>query len=206
LFHRIAPRKDDSASTKLQNAFARAFAVLCVALAAAGCAGPAATTYDLTPVNAPATRAMRGLLRIAEPVASIDLDSDRILVRGQDDTLAVLPGARWADRLPALVQARLRNTLENAGLSRDLASGGAAANYELDLDIRAFELAAAQRAVHIDIAAKMISLAGGRVVGAEIFRETQPVETSDPVAVTSALNAALSRILPRLVAFAATSG
>jgi cholesterol transport system auxiliary component len=188
------------------RSWARAFAVLCVALVTAGCAGSALTTYDLAPASAPATRAMRGLLRVAEPVASIDLDSDRILVRGQGDTLAVLPGARWADRLPALVQARLRNTLENAGLSRDLASDGAAANYELDLDIRAFELVAAQRAVHIDIAAKVISLAGGRAVRAEIFTETQPVETSDPAAVTSALNAALSRILPRLVGFAAKSG
>ena len=149
---------------------------------------------------------MRGPLRIAEPIASVDLDSDRILVRGPDRTLAVLPGARWADRLPPLVQARLRATFENAGLSKSLASGGAAANYELDLDIRSFELVVADDAVHIDIAAKVVALASGRVVGAEIFTETQPVETSDPTQVTSALNAALSRMMTRIVAFAAKSG
>jgi cholesterol transport system auxiliary component len=182
-------------------------AALVLALAAAGCAGPALTTYDLAPANSRSTRAMRGPLRIAQPVASIDLDSDRILVRGPDRTLAVLAGARWADQLPSLVQARLRATFENAGLTRGLASGGAAAaNYELDLDIRSFELVVAENAVHVDMAGKIIALASGRVVAAEIFSESEPVATSDPAAVTAALNAALSRIMPRIVAFAATNG
>jgi len=185
---------------------ARAIAALALAIGAAGCGAPALTSYDLSPVEVRGVRATAPL-RIAEPIALIDLDSDRILVRAPDRTLAVLPGARWAERLPLLLRARLYESFENAGLAKSVASdGGGATTYELDLDIRSFELVVAEDAVQIDIAAKVVALASGRAVAAEIFTDSEPVATSGAGEVTAALDRSLSRVLPRIVAFAARLG
>ena len=52
------------------------------ALALAACAsGPPPTLYDLTAANPPSARALRAQIRIGQPTATADLDSDHILVR-----------------------------------------------------------------------------------------------------------------------------
>ena len=104
--------------------------------------------YDLTAANPPPMRPFRAQIQIAEPVATLDLDSDRIPVR-DGLNLSLLPGGRWPQQLSSLFRARLVETFQNAGLARSLAGGGATANYELDLDIRAFELDAVTNQVHV---------------------------------------------------------
>ena len=107
----------------------------------AGCAGSPPATYDLTAADPPPARALRAQLRIAEPLAGVDLDSDRILVRTGPQQLATLAGAQMVGSLaepragaagPELPERRLAWG-SPAGLRRRRA-------YELDVDIRAFEL------------------------------------------------------------------
>ena len=50
--------------------------------------------YDITPSRPPAARPLRAQIQIGQPVASADLDSERILVR-DGLSLALLPGGRW---------------------------------------------------------------------------------------------------------------
>ena len=59
---------------------------------------------------------------------TIDLDSDRILVRTGPQQLATLAGAQWPDRLPAILQARLTQSFQNAGLLRVVRRRPAAAS------------------------------------------------------------------------------
>ena len=76
----------------------------------AGCAAaPALTVFSLSipEERISATRALPGLLLIAEPSAIQILSSERIVVRDRDGSLSYLPGTQWADQLPALVQSRM---------------------------------------------------------------------------------------------------
>ena len=119
---------------------------------------------------------LRAQVAIREPVASLDLDSQRILVRTGPETIAYLAGAQWSDRLPSLVQTRLVQTFQNAQLLRSVAraGGGPAADYSLELDIRAFELDVAAAQANVDIAAKIVAATSGRVIAARIFKIRVP--------------------------------
>jgi cholesterol transport system auxiliary component len=180
----------------------RIVAVAAVALALAACAGAPSTLVDLTAAKPPPARALRAQLRVGQPTATADLDSDRILVR-DGLTLATLSGVRWPEALPALLRARLAQSFQNAGLARFVDGGAATADYELDLDIRAFEFDAETKEVHIDVAAWIVALGSGRIEAVEIFALRAPVASTDASTVAAALDAAASMIMTRIVAFVA---
>ena len=174
-----------------------------LALMTAACAsGPPSSIYDITPSRPPATRPLRAQIQIAQPVASLDLDSERILVR-DGLALSLLPGGRWPQQLTSLFRQRLVASFQNAGLTRSLAGGGAAADYELDTDIRNFEVDARTSEVHIDVAVRIADLRSGRVVDVRIFTIREPVTPIDAPAVASALDHAADQIMTKIVAFAA---
>ena len=173
-----------------------------LALALSACASAPSAIFDLTPARPPSARPLGSQIRIAEPVATLDLDSERILVRN-GVMLALLPGGRWPQQLSSLFRARLVETFQNAGLARSLAGGAAAANYELDLDIRAFELDAARSEVHVDVAAKIVDVSSGRVADVQILDARVPVASTDAASVVSALDQASATVMTRIVAFVA---
>jgi cholesterol transport system auxiliary component len=179
-------------------------AAAALALALAACSGAPLTVYDLTAARPPAARPLHAQFRVAEPVATLDLDSDRILVRTGPQQMATLAGAKWPDRLPLIVQARLTQSFQNAGLARQVGRDPVtAAGYELDLDIRKFDLDVARSRVEIDIAAKLVSASGG-VAAAEIFAADAPVASTAPATVAAAMDDALKSVMKRIVAFVAT--
>src|SRR5271165_1053358 len=174
----------------------RAGAAASLALALGACAGAPSTIYDLAAARPPAARAPSAQFRIGEPVATLDLDSDRILVR-DGITLALLPGGRWPQQLSSLFRARLVETFQNAGLARSLAGGAAVADYELGLDIRAFELDAAKSEAHVDVAARIVALTSGRVADVQIFDARVPVASTDVGVVVATLDRASAIVMTR---------
>jgi phospholipid/cholesterol/gamma-HCH transport system substrate-binding protein len=173
------------------------------ALALIGCAsGPMGTLYDLSAAKPPPAHAVRAQFRIGQATATADLDSDRFLVR-DSQTLATLAGARWPQSLPALFRARLAQSFQNAGLARWIDGPAANANYEVDLDIRSFELDVQSKEVHVDIAAWIVSLGSGRIVADEIFTLRTPVASTEPADVAAAMDQAASTIMTEIVAFVA---
>lgn len=182
---------------------ARAMGGLALALLLVACGGSPPATFDLTAANPPPARPLRAQLRIAEPLAGVDLDSDRILVRTGPQEIATLAGAKWSDRLPVLVQSRLSQTFDNAKLAGQVSrSATVAAVYELDVDIRAFELDVPQSRVKVDVAVKIVTVVGGRAVASQVFALEAPVASTAPAAVSAALDTALSSVMTQIVAFA----
>jgi len=174
---------------------------LALALPLAACGGAPLATYDLNAARPPAARPFAARVRVAEPLATLDLDSNRILVRTDRQQLATLAGAKWPDRLPLVVQARLTQTFENAGLAHQVIGNPAAAtDYTLALDIRSFELYVPGARVDVDVAAKLVSASGG-VVAAEIFTAETPVASTAPASVAAAMDSALASVMKRIVAF-----
>ncbi|HEY5205788.1 MAG TPA: ABC-type transport auxiliary lipoprotein family protein [Roseiarcus sp.] len=174
-----------------------------LALALSACAsGPPPTQYDLTAATPPPAHGVRAQFRIGQATATADLDSDHILVR-QSQTLATLAGAQWPEPLPALFRARLAESFQNAGLARWIDGPAANANYEVDLDIRAFELDAQTKEIHVDVAAWIIALGSGRIMADQIFNLRLPVESTDPAHVAAAMDQAASSVMTDIVAFVA---
>ena len=158
--------------------------------------------YDLGAARPPPARALRAQIRVGQPNATADLDSDRILVR-DSDTLAILEGARWSESLPALFRARLAQSFQNAGLARWIDGPAANADYEIDLDIRAFELDAQTKEIHVDVAAWIVSLGSGRIKADQIFTLRTPVASTNAADVAAAMDQAASTVMAEIVKFVA---
>lgn len=174
-----------------------------LALALGACAsGPPPNMYDLAAATPPHASAVRAQFRVGQPTATADLDSDHILVR-DSQSLATLAGARWPQPLPALFRARLAQSFQNAGLARFTDGPAANANYEVDLDIRAFELDAPAKEVHIDIAVWIVSLGTGRIVADQIFTLRTSVASTADADVAAAMDQGASTIMTEIVAFVA---
>jgi cholesterol transport system auxiliary component len=158
--------------------------------------------YDLGAAKPPPARALRAQIRVGQPTATANLDSDRILVRDAE-TLATLEGARWSEPLPALFRARLAQSFQNAGLARWIDGPAATADYEIDLDIRAFELDAETKEIHVDIAAWIVSLGSGRIKADQIFILRSPAPSTSPADVTAAMDQAASTVMTEIVKYVA---
>ncbi len=171
-------------------------------LALAACASAPLTVFDLTAARPPVARPLRAQLRIGQPAATADLDSDRILVR-DGMTLALLPGGRWPQQLTTLFRARLIESFQNARLTRSIDGGAASADYQLDLDIRAFEFDAATSEAQVEVAAKIVALTSGRIVDVAIFSSRVPVPSAGAAAVAASLNEAADHVMTEIVRFAA---
>jgi cholesterol transport system auxiliary component len=178
---------------------------LSVSLLAAACGGSAPETFDLSAASVPEVHKLRKQIAIREPLTSLELDSQRILVRTSPETVAYLTGAQWSDRLPTLIQTRLVQTFQNAHLSGSVGRAGAgfSSSYSLELDVRAFELDAKSVAGIVDIAAKIVDDRGGRIVASRIFRMEVPSAGTSGVQASVALNTALSAVMTQIVAFTA---
>ena len=118
-------------------------------------------------------------------------------------TLATLAGATWPESLLALFRARLAESFQNAGLARWIDGPAANANYEVDLDIRAFELDTQTKEIYIDIAAWIVSLGSGRIMADQIFSLRIPVELTDAAHVAAAMDQGASTVMTEIVAFVA---
>jgi cholesterol transport system auxiliary component len=176
---------------------------LSLALALAGCAGqPARTTFDLTaPVDVRRSGGLSGQIVINEPTTVQALDTDRILVRESAGSLAYLPDAQWADRMPRLVQTRLIQTFENASRLGRVGRPGdrVVPDYALNLDIRSFGIESATSEAVVEITARLVSDRTGRVVSARGFSARQSVGSISGPQAAAALDQALSQVLRQIV-------
>jgi cholesterol transport system auxiliary component len=186
---------------------------LSLALLTGGCAAlgfgskEAVPAFGLTAPQASARAgAIRGQLVIAEPTAVSVLDSERIVVRPTPTQVATLGGAQWSDRLPRLLQARLVETFENANQLRSVGRPADAItfDYQLLIDVRAFQLSVMPApAGVVEIAAKIVSGGGGRIVAARVFRASAPAAGTDGPEAVAAIEAAFQDVAVQLVRWAA---
>jgi len=166
----------------------------------AACTGDPQAAFDLAPAVPHPQRPLRAQVHVLDPFAPTELESDRILVRtGQ--TPAVLAGARWSAPLPVLLQERLAESLQNA----QVGDGGTAADYNLETEVRDFELDADQKQVVVEFVVKLVSARDGHIKAVKTFKTRAPVASTDPHAVTAALNGALSSVMVQIVGFVAAS-
>ncbi len=189
-------------------------AILLVSGFLSGCSSLGGTnksldTYDLAVpgVEKAGKRKANIQILIAEPQALKILDSESIVVRNGQSSVAYLDGAQWSDRLPKMVQARLVQAFENSnrfgGVGRP--GEGLAIDYQIITDIRSFEIdsTGGSRAV-VEISAKLLNDKNGVIGTSKLFTASVPA-TSGSGNFVNALDAAFDKVASEIVAWAAAN-
>jgi phospholipid/cholesterol/gamma-HCH transport system substrate-binding protein len=141
-------------------------------------------------------------LVVLEPTVLAELDTEKILVRrAEAGERPAPPVGNWPDVLPKVVQARIVQSFENADYLQALGRvpDATRGDFQLLIDIRAFQVNAFGSATaEIEVAGKIVN-AEGRIVGARLFSVTRPVTQLEPELIAAALNAAFEKIASDIV-------
>lgn len=155
--------------------FARALFAAALTLLLAACATQARQTFDFDGA-APMSRALpvkiSATVGVSEPTATGPVAGDRVVVRQSDDSLAVLPGVQWSDRLTVLFQRRIIEALERAGVSASRSSVNA--SVRLSTDVRRFEIDVARDLAIVEVSVRLIGEANNKERAAAILVAEYP--------------------------------
>ena len=163
--------------------------------------------YDLT---APTefrdiAKAPRGQLAVAEPTALIVFETRKFIVRPSPSEDPTFADAEWTDNVPKLLQTKIIQSFENAGLSQSVArpGEGVEADKQLTIDSRKFQISASREpTADIEFSARILS-DKGRSVQAKVFRASVPVVAMNAPSAASALDQAFGACATELVTWAA---
>ncbi len=176
-------------------------------LAGGGPANAAQTVYDLTAPTqfAGLAGAPHGQLVVSEPTALIALETRKFLIRPNPSDDPTFAKAEWSDNAPKLLQTKIIQTFENAGLSKTVSrpAEGLVADKQLALDIRKFQISTApEPTAEIEFAAKIVS-DQGRIIGAKVFQASVPAKALNAASAAAALDQAFGKCATELVIWAA---
>ena len=171
-------------------------AALLLALSVSACASSKKLdTFDLSSaspdVSSPKKQGRQIL--IAAPSALKALDGENIVVRSGPNSISILKGAQWADRLPNIVQSRLVQAFESTGRLGGVGrpGEGLAIDYQVISDIRTFNInVSSGRIAIVEIAIKILNDKNGTVRAARVFRATSPVSGEGNASYIAALDRA----------------
>jgi ABC-type uncharacterized transport system auxiliary subunit len=163
---------------------------------------PPLATFDLPSAAPQHETTRRAEIRVRSPKVAEALDSYRLIARSENGGYTPL-GAQWSDRLPDLIAQRAVDSLSAAGLHAFGEGGPATANYDLMLEVDAFDYDAGEQRVEIAIAAKVVALTSGRTLARQEFAATEPVQSGDPSLVAAALAKTFSGVMADVASFVA---
>jgi phospholipid/cholesterol/gamma-HCH transport system substrate-binding protein len=174
-----------------------------------GAAAKAKTgTYDLSAQRnfPPIEKQPRGPVALPEPSALMSLNTDKVLVRQATGETTTLNGVQWSDSLPALFQAKVLASFENAGFLNTVLrqTEGVEADYRLLIEIRSFQiLMSPGPTAAVEFSAR-VAPENGRPIGARMFTASMPAKSTEPAALIAALDDAFVTATTDLVVWAAT--
>lgn len=182
-------------------------------LAACGVNPPAGEprTYLLEAVGrAPAAATGDQVLLISRPRAEPGYDSDGIAYTETPLSLSYYTRSHWADAPARMLAPLLVETLERGGAFRAvvLAPSSVAADLQLDVTLLRLQQSFLHRPSRVELAlrARLIDIAGNRVLAGRTFETTEPAPSEDAYGGVQAANIALERVLTELAAFVAARG
>ena len=191
------------------NALFRVPVKLALMIILAGCSGIAQLQEATTPVDlyllTPKSTFSSSLPRlkqqivVIEPTATAAVDTDRIAVQPNALEVQYLPGSRWVDRAPLIVQKLLIESYENSNRVSAVGSStiGLRADYLIATDIREFQAIApplevgGPLVVEVTLNIKVVDAYEDRIIGSRSFIEKAPAATDEPSDVISAFDEAL---------------
>jgi len=171
-----------------------------------GASKAAPASYDLAAPRAfPAPdKAANSQLVVPEPTALVMLDTQKIIV--DPGAGEPLENAQWSDTIPKLLQERIIESFERSNYIGAVARPmeGLAADYQLLIDVRSFQIAGTPAApsARVEFAAKLLGEAG-RIVGSRTFEAAVPVKNAGAAGAAAALDEAFGKAVTGLVTWTA---
>lgn len=168
----------------------------CAGLSSLNSAAAPTDLFLLTPKSTfdTALPRLRQQIVVAEPTATAAVSSDRISVQPSPLELKHLPGARWVDRAPVIIQSLLIESYENSGRVDAVGRSaiGLSADYVIVTDVREFQARVPPGApegapleVIVRLNIKIVYTGLDRIIGSNSFERivtTASDETQDVVA------------------------
>ncbi|CAJ1369438.1 unnamed protein product [Effrenium voratum] len=172
----------------------------------AGCTSRAPSAfYSLTSADVDGLqgRSSRVQVLVAPPRALKALDTSYIAVVDKGPIYSYYPKSAWADTLPNVVQLKLMETLQNTGRLRGvgLPGDGLLIDYQLQTEIRAFELQVAGNRGVVEISARVVNDRNGRTVSTKVFRAETPAGSSSVDKAVEAMNTSADRVFAEMAAW-----
>ena len=161
--------------------------------------------YDLAaPKTFPSLDKPRSPLIVADPASLLMFETRKILVRPGGNEDPTFAGAEWSDSTPKLVQTKIIQSFENAGLAVARSSENVTADNQLFLDLRKFQLSAsATPSAEVEFGAKVVS-ANGRLLGTRVFECNSAPKSVNAAGTVDALSEAFGKCATQLVQWTAS--
>jgi len=161
----------------------------------------AADTFDLP------RRPLEPGLVIAEPTATIRLQTQRFLFASDEEPHDDFANAQWSDALPALVQSKLLQSFENYDIAHAPLRGDALSEggVRLQIDLRRFDIAIRpELKATIALSAKLVDGAG-HVEAARIFEQSSAMNGLTVAQAATAFGAAFDGLARDVVTWTASA-
>ncbi len=179
----------------------------CGALSSLSKAGAELDAYTLSPaVGSGAPVRGRGHLIVELPSSAGALATDRILIKPVPYQAQYLPGGRWIEPAPALLQTLLVASFQNVGgfelVGRT--ANGLNPDYTLMTEVMDFQVEPSgpgpdQFVVRISLMMTVIREADRRIVASRQFYTSEAAASDDTQVLVSAFDRALQRLLEEIV-------
>ncbi|WP_137111223.1 ABC-type transport auxiliary lipoprotein family protein [Rhodobacter sp. SY28-1] len=179
----------------------------CGAISSLSKAGAELDAYTLSPASGSGTPARgRGHLIVELPSSAGALATDRILIKPVPYQAQYLPGGRWIEPAPALLQTLLVASFQNLGgfelVGRT--ANGLNPDYTLMTELMDFQVepsAPDQFVVRITMMMTLIRESDRRVVASRRFSTSETTASDDTQVLVSAFDRALHGLLQEIVAW-----
>lgn len=192
----------------------RSLLTLLCTLALGGCAAisslsEAAAPFQAYELRAPASPpAVRGSIQrdlvIEAPSTGGALDTDRILIRPDPFQVAYLPGARWTDPAPVMLQNLMVRSLEDTNALRFVGRQPllGAPDFLLSTELTDFQIELGPEAdvitTRVRLTARIVREQDGRITGSRTIQQTATAASLDPAAVIASFDQATTAALQEL--------
>lgn len=178
---------------------------VCAALLLAACGGGSKidAIYTLSSAPSPAVSGTtQAQILVPEPRALQALASNQIAVKPTPLTLAYYPSVAYEDTAPRVLQRVILDTFQNTGRVAAVGLPGQSLliNYQVVTEIRAFQAETFDGdQARIEIAAKLLNDANGRVITDRVFTVAVPLSGDDAEAAAVGLNTAAQALAQDVV-------
>jgi cholesterol transport system auxiliary component len=185
--------------------------------AVAACAsllgGPAPHLYRVTAVSAfpPDLPHVSAQLLVDVPQAPAGLDARRIALSRSPVSLDYFADSEWTDRIAILIQTALVYSFENSQAITAVGPGsmGLRADFTLQSEVRHFvadyRAAGGTPIVSVAIVVKLVKMPAGEIVADAAFAAQQPAAANDVPYIVTAFDAALGKVLEKIVVWTLTN-
>ena len=152
------------------------------------------------PSDFPAYPPMNTQVSVADVVAPVAFQTQKIMSRTGPDSPITLGEAQWSDATPKLIQLKLVEAFENARLGRSvgLASDSGGADFQLMIELRRFEIDVGAREAVAELSARLVGK-DGRVAATKLFRGSSSCAAGDGEAAALALSQAFAEAAKGIV-------